>query len=123
MNGKIRKLRQAKGLRQSDLPGVHRTVVSRIERGAGANPTVATLDAIANALDVSLVSLLPDAQTRPSVGVTPLPTVRRMSLAEFLKEVESYFEGSPNERDPLPKEKWIEWCSWAFMRMLGDQQA
>lgn len=56
----VQKLRQERNLSQEELAfrsGLHRTYISGIERGA-RNPTVNTLDQLADALDVEPSSLL-----------------------------------------------------------------
>jgi transcriptional regulator with XRE-family HTH domain len=56
----LRKHREALGLSQekfADLIGVHRTYVSDLERGT-RNPTVAVVDKMAAALDVTIGTLL-----------------------------------------------------------------
>lgn len=60
LGAKVKRLRQAAGLTQAVLSqrsGLFRTHLSRIECGT-ANPTLAAIVAIANALQVSPVSLL-----------------------------------------------------------------
>ena len=60
IGAEIRRRRQRLALSQIELAqtaGVHPNVVGRTERGAH-NPTVLTLDAIAAALNTSLVKLL-----------------------------------------------------------------
>lgn len=60
---KVRAARRAAGLTQRDLAGlidtIHQPDVSDIELGK-ANPTLDTMRAIADALSVSLVELLPE---------------------------------------------------------------
>jgi transcriptional regulator with XRE-family HTH domain len=60
IGSEIRRRRQKLGVSQSEIAtraGVHLNVVGRTERGI-YNPTVMTLDAIAAALDTSIVDLL-----------------------------------------------------------------
>jgi transcriptional regulator with XRE-family HTH domain len=60
IGSEIRRRRQKLGVSQSEIAtraGVHLNVVGRTERGI-YNPTVMTLDAIATALDTSIVDLL-----------------------------------------------------------------
>ncbi len=57
---RIRRLRQSRGLSQealADLAGVHRTYMGGIERGE-RNVSLKNLEAIANALSVSMAELL-----------------------------------------------------------------
>ena len=63
----VRALRKKRGLSQEELAwqaGLHRTRISQIERGIG-NLTLATLQRLALALDVSLASLCPDPEQGP----------------------------------------------------------
>jgi transcriptional regulator with XRE-family HTH domain len=58
----VRKVRIAKGLSQerlAELARLDRTYISGLERGV-RNPALSTQERIANALEVSLVSLLSD---------------------------------------------------------------
>ena len=57
---RLKKLRQEKGMSQGDIArklGVHRSYISRIERGV-RNPTVKNVERIAEALGVSPHKLL-----------------------------------------------------------------
>lgn len=59
----LRHLRTQKGLTQEQLSaaaGLSQQLISKIERGLHVNPTCRTLRAISEALDVSVVELLPD---------------------------------------------------------------
>jgi transcriptional regulator with XRE-family HTH domain len=70
IGSEIRHRRQKLGFSQDLLAtkaGVHRNVVGRTERGI-YNPTVMTLDAIAAALNTSMVELLRAAQVGPVPG-------------------------------------------------------
>jgi len=60
VGGRLRALRMARGLSQealSQASGVSATVISRIERGAIAEPSLRTLRALVRALDVTLDEL------------------------------------------------------------------
>jgi DNA-binding helix-turn-helix protein len=53
-------IRQSKGLSQEQLAetsGLHRTYISSLERGK-RNPTIVTLSALSNALNISLSELI-----------------------------------------------------------------
>ncbi|MFQ5684906.1 MAG: helix-turn-helix domain-containing protein [Candidatus Binatia bacterium] len=59
LGGRVRELRQRKGLSQeefADRVGIDRTYISGIERGV-RNPTIAVLQRVAAALEVSLSEL------------------------------------------------------------------
>lgn len=53
-------IRQEKGLSQeqlAEMSGLHRTYISSLERGK-RNPTIVTLSALSNALNISLSELI-----------------------------------------------------------------
>lgn len=61
----VRALRHSKGLSQEELAavcGLHRTYIGSIERGE-RNVTLSTLEVLANALGVTVPSLLTPSQT------------------------------------------------------------
>jgi transcriptional regulator with XRE-family HTH domain len=72
---RIRTLRQAAGLSQTDLArqaGLSQRAVSAIENGEIANPGVYTLDNLATALGLPLIALLaPDAGPPHGIETPP----------------------------------------------------
>jgi transcriptional regulator with XRE-family HTH domain len=57
---RLQKIRKEKGHSQeqlAEISGLHRTYISSLERGS-RNPTLATLYVIANALDMTISSLM-----------------------------------------------------------------
>lgn len=86
VGARIRALREASGLSQGALSlrtGIHRPIVSRLESGRWL-PQLATLDRLAEALDVPIAAFLPrdrperptPAEWAPVPGHTP-PRARR----------------------------------------------
>ena len=60
LSGNLRKLRAEKGLSQEELAdrsGLHRTYIGSVERGE-RNVTLSSLELIASALDVDILTLL-----------------------------------------------------------------
>jgi transcriptional regulator with XRE-family HTH domain len=69
VGGRLRALRQARGLSQealSHVSGVSATVISRIERGAIAEPSLRTLRALARALGATLDELAGEGGPGPA---------------------------------------------------------
>jgi len=62
----LRQLRESKGLSQEELAdqcGIHRTYVSQLERGL-KSPTLRLVWQICVSLEINLLSLITDVQTR-----------------------------------------------------------
>jgi transcriptional regulator with XRE-family HTH domain len=69
VGGRLRALRLARGLSQealSQASGVSATVISRIERGAIAEPSLRTLRTLARVLDVTLDELAGEGGPGPA---------------------------------------------------------
>lgn len=121
MNGHISNKRKEKRISQAALAakaGVHRTTISRIERSTGGKPNWATLEDIASALGVSATMLVTGEEPATAPPITALPTIARIGLADFLLELEDFFEESDMKEDLLPRERWVQRFRWAMQKLL-----
>lgn len=82
---KIRQLRRARGMTQqhlADRSGISLSYIEKLERGSGTSPTIATLTAIAAALNTPLADLL---TIPPAAAPAPPPPGRAEDFTAILR--------------------------------------
>lgn len=95
LGARLRALRRARGFTQERLAeraGLSYKFVGEIERGQG-NPTLATLVALAEALDVDVVDLFGPAETRQApLEVYTIPGRQLARVREAVARLEEFLE-------------------------------
>ena len=80
---KVRKMSQEKLAEKADL---HPTYIGTIER-AEKNPTITSLDKIANAFNISLIELVSFSDEKPGVGSNIVTLKKALKLLDLAKEL------------------------------------